>query len=157
MPKFDFGELKKKATAAAEKLAEKSVELAKSTAEKTKQLSAIARLNAEIMSEKENIKKAQLQIGKTYYELFREQPAEELAEYCIKIDAANEAIAAKQEQIKRLKEELAASGQPVPDDADDAGGSESGPDASVTTVEIEVTEETASGDEASGGEADENK
>ncbi len=115
MPKFDFGELRKKASAAAEKIAEKSLELAKTTAEKTKQLSAIARLNAEVLAEKDNIKRAQLQIGKLYYELFRERPAEELADLCIKIDAANEAIAAKQEQIKQLKAELAAGGLQAPD------------------------------------------
>jgi chromosome segregation ATPase len=137
MPKFDFGEIKKKASAAAEKIAEKSMELAKTTAEKTKQLSMIAKLNADILSEKDNIKKAQQQLGKTYYELFRDRPNDELAEFCIRIDAANEAILNKQEQIKQLKAELAASGQPVPEDAE-------AEEAETVTVKIEVeTEEPA--------------
>jgi ATP-dependent protease HslVU (ClpYQ) peptidase subunit len=134
MPKFDFGELKKKASAAAEKIAEKSMELAKTTAEKTKQLSMIAKLNADILSEKDNIKKAQQQLGKTYYELFRDRPNDELAEFCIRIDAANEAILNKQEQIKQLKAELAASGQPVPEDAE-------AEEAETVTVKIEVETE----------------
>ncbi len=68
--------LRKKAAASSELIAEKSIELAKATAEGAKNLSTIAKLNAEIMAEKENIRKAQMQIGKRYYELFKDNPAE---------------------------------------------------------------------------------
>lgn len=139
MAKFgNFDQLKKKAAAAAELIAEKSIELAKATAEGAKNLSTIAKLNAEIMAEKENIRKAQMQIGKRYYELFKDNPAEELADFCISIDSSREAILEKQEQINSIKAEMASKSEAVEAETEPVVDSQTEDEISV---EIEIIKE----------------
>jgi DNA-binding protein YbaB len=139
MAKFgNFDQLMKKAATAAEKIAEKSMEFAKATAEGAKNLSMVAKLNAEILGEKDNIRKAQMKIGKRYYELYKDNPAEELAEFCIKIDCAKETILEKQEQIKAIKAEMASRGEAV--DAETEPAAEDSDD-DIVSIEIEIIKE----------------
>ena len=70
---------------------------------KKKAAERIGVLNADILAEKDNIRKASLEIGKLYYEYFKADPHEPMKELCEKIAAANAAIEAKKAEIERLK------------------------------------------------------
>jgi ribosomal protein L10 len=76
---------------------------AKSAAEKTKTVARIGVLNADILAEKDNIRKASLEIGKLYYEYFKADPHAPMKELCDKIAASYAAIDAKKAEIERLK------------------------------------------------------
>ena len=98
-----FNDFLSKAGAAASKAAEKARDLAVATAAKTKQLSRIAKLNMDISSQKDTVKKAYTELGKLYYEAYHDDPAEGLAQVCQQIDMARAAIEALEEEIASLK------------------------------------------------------
>lgn len=100
-----FDEFKKSVGEAAEMLAEKAAGIAKVAAEKTKELAKIGKLNAEILAQKDDIRKAYQEIGKLYYEYFQVDPHEPMKAACEKIDAAMAIIADKQAEIEVLKAE----------------------------------------------------
>lgn len=86
-------------------VAVKTRDIAGNVADKAKDVSRIAKLNFEISSEKETIKKAYIAIGKLYYETYRNNPDGFFVQLCDEIDMANESIKAKEEEIAKLKEE----------------------------------------------------
>ncbi len=98
-----FEEFRKKAAEKAELIAGKASVFAKSAAEKTKTVARIGVLNADILAEKDNIRKASLEIGKLYYEYFKADPHAPMKELCDKIAASYAAIDAKKAEIERLK------------------------------------------------------
>ena len=63
----------------------------------------IAKLSAEIAGEKDKIKKAQLELGKKYYDICKENPAEPLKAECDIITYALDAIKTKKVMIEELK------------------------------------------------------
>lgn len=110
----DFNELKQKIketvdTAAdlAKDLAGKTADCAKGfaakTADTTKGVARIAKLNVEIGSEKETLKKAYAELGKLYYETSHNEPGCFFAQLCDEITLALENIAAKEAEIAELK------------------------------------------------------
>lgn len=99
----NFDEFKKVARDTAETIADKSVEFYKFAEEKTKIIAKITRLKTEIALEKNNIRKKYLEIGKKYYELYKDDPAEELKDFCVDITEATDRIELKKKQIEDIK------------------------------------------------------
>jgi hypothetical protein len=101
----NFDEFKKNAAKKAGIFAGRAAKLARAAAEKTKVTAKIGKLNAEILAEKDAIRKASQELGKIYYEYFKVDPHEPMKEACARIDAAYAAIAAKRAEIEELKAE----------------------------------------------------
>ena len=99
----NFEELKKKAAETAEMIADKSIELARIAADKTKCMAKIAKLKTEIISEKENLKKNYMQIGKLYYEAHKDEPEEAMAQACADIAVSLGIIDAKNMEIEAIR------------------------------------------------------
>ena len=109
-----FDELKKKAVDAAGTVAgkaveaagyvaDKSVEIAKIAAEKAIVLGKIAKLKTEISFENDTIKRTYNLLGRFYYEKFRENPDDEMAQAVADIDACFDRIDEKRREIESLK------------------------------------------------------
>ncbi len=81
----------------------KSAEIAGRFGRKAIELASIARLNAEIGLEKEKIRKAQLEIGKIYFEKCSDAPHPLLADCCDMIKSSLEAIDLKKQDIEAIK------------------------------------------------------
>ena len=106
---FDFNKLMQKTKETAEKVAGKSKDIAKNVADKTAMSGKVAKLSAEITSEKENLKKAYMELGKYYYEHYEdENPATE--ELLKAVNTSLELIEAKRVSIEELKAAIKASG-----------------------------------------------
>lgn len=103
MAKFD--EIKGLVIDTLGEVAVKTRDIAGNVADKAKDVSRIAKLNFEISSEKETIKKAYIAIGKLYYETYRNNPDGFFVQLCDEIDMANESIKAKEDEIAKLKED----------------------------------------------------
>jgi FtsZ-binding cell division protein ZapB len=126
---INFDELKQKAIDAVTVLSDKASEVYSKAEVKTKEIAKTTQLNAEIVREKNNIKKLTSELGSMYYQLFKDAPDESLAQLCAEITAANENIAALQKMIDEIK----------------ASGAED------DDVEVEiVTDEQADGEESCG-------
>jgi len=72
-------------------------------ARKTKNVSRIAKLNVDIASQRDTVKRIYREIGKLYYETHREDPESYFAQLCQEIDVSMESIAAMEAEIVRLK------------------------------------------------------
>ncbi len=81
----------------------KSAEIAGRFGRKAMELANIAKLNAEISLEKEKVRKAQLEIGKIYFEKCSDAPHPLLAGCCDKIKSSLEAIDLKKQSIEAIK------------------------------------------------------
>ena len=111
---MDFNELKNKVLStlgkgvdSAKDLAGKGVDGAKDLAGKGAEMvktgSRIAKLNMEISSEKENMKKAFLEIGKLYYDTHKDDPEGFFIQLCDEVAISEKNIADKQVEIDELK------------------------------------------------------
>lgn len=98
-----MADFRKKAGAFANRAAGKAKTFAIFAARKTKDMSHIAKLNVDIASERDTIKRAYSEIGKLYYETHREKPEGFFVQLCQEIDVAFETIAAKEAEIVRRK------------------------------------------------------
>ena len=87
----------------AENAAEKTKGFAEVAAEKAKAGARIAKLNMEISTEKDNMKKTYLEIGKLYYDTHKENPEGFFIQLCEEIALAEKNIADKQDEIASLK------------------------------------------------------
>ena len=101
-------------------------------ARKTKNVSRIAKLNVEIASERDSIKRTYNEIGKLYYETHREDPEAFFVQLCQEIDLSLEHISDMETEIVRLKAE------------DARGGGE--PDVEVEITGEDETETENTGD-----------
>ena len=99
---MDFDELKKKVAVTAGNVADKSVEVAKVVAEKTKILAIKAKLTAEIVAEKDTLRKAYRDLGKLYFDKFGADPADDLVQAVEAIKLSLEKISAKNAEIETL-------------------------------------------------------
>lgn len=118
----DFNELKDKLLAKlgqaaegakdiAEKVADGAKDVADKAADKAKVGSRIAKLNIEIATERDNMKKTYLEIGKLYYDTHRDDPDGFFIQLCDEISLAESNISEKEAEIAQLKESMkAASG-----------------------------------------------
>ena len=102
----NFDEIKQKTGETAEHIAAKSIKLAKTAAEKTKLVARISKLNADVISEKDALRRAYLDLGKLYYEKFKNDPDESLAEGCRKIASSLAVIAQCRTEIDECKDAL---------------------------------------------------
>ena len=107
---MDFNNLKNKllstigqASDGARDLAGKAGEGAKNLADKAKDMGRIAKLNMEIASEKENMRKAFTEIGRMYYDAHKDDPDTLFIQLCEEIALAEKNVADKENEISLLK------------------------------------------------------
>ena len=102
----EFDEIKETFLKKAVDVADKTKELAKTAADKAKNIARITRLTAEIAGEKDIIKKNYSELGRLYYAKYKEEPADNEFEQLIEeIKAAEERIEIKKAEIEELKAE----------------------------------------------------
>ena len=88
---------------AAEKAAGATRDFAEKAADKAKAGARIAKLNVEISAEKDNMKKTFIEIGKLYYETYKDAPEGFFIQLCEEIALAEQNIDEKQAEIEDLK------------------------------------------------------
>ena len=98
-----MADLGKKAGAFAGRAAGKAKNFALFTVRKTRDVSRIARLNVEIASERDSIKRNYSEIGKLYYEIHRDAPEGFFVQLCQEIDTSLASISAMESEIAHLK------------------------------------------------------
>ena len=110
----DFSELKNKFLSSIGKAADSGKEFAgkaadsgkdffEKAADKAKAGTRIAKLSVEIATEKENMKKAYLEIGKLYYDTHKDDPEGFFIQLCEEVALAQKNIADKEAEIEDLK------------------------------------------------------
>jgi hypothetical protein len=78
-------------------------DFAEKAADKAKDVARIAKLNMELSSEKDNIQKAYLEIGKLYYETRKDSPDGFFVQLCDEITLAGENISSIVSELEELK------------------------------------------------------
>lgn len=102
----DFNELKEKVMDTMGNVADKARDLAGVAADKAKQGARIAKLSTEISGEKENIKRAYIEIGKLYYENHRDDAEGFFVQLCEEITLAKDNIETKEAEVAQLKNSI---------------------------------------------------
>ncbi|MDR0935538.1 MAG: hypothetical protein LBM98_02515 [Oscillospiraceae bacterium] len=102
---MNFEEFKERATETAEFVAGKTVQFAKFAGEKVGTAAKVAKLNAEILAEKDNLRKAYARIGKLYVELYAATPHEDIAAELDIVHAAQSRIDELKTKIDDIKTE----------------------------------------------------
>ena len=85
------------------KIGDTITETGKTVGEKTKQVSSVAKFNAKIISSEHSISDNYTILGKYYYDTYKDNPAEEVAETVNSITASLETIADMKSQILAIK------------------------------------------------------
>lgn len=85
------------------KIGDTITETGKTVGEKTKQVSSVAKFNAKIISSEHSISDNYAILGKYYYDTYKDNPADEVAETVNSITASLEAIADMKSQILAIK------------------------------------------------------
>ena len=85
------------------KLGETITETGKTVGEKTKQVGNVAKLNAKIISSEHSISDNYTILGKYYYDTYKNNPDEEIAETVNSITASIDAIEEMKNQILAIK------------------------------------------------------
>lgn len=101
----NFDDIKRQTADTAEMIAGKSIQIAKKAAEKTKQLARITVIKAEILAEKDAIRKAYGKLGKLYYEIHGKEPEEPMAETVGLIDEGLKRIQEMRDKVEEIKAE----------------------------------------------------
>jgi len=127
---LDFGKVKELFTA----IKEKGTAAANVAADKTKDAARLAKLTMELNSEKDNLKKAYLELGKAFYEEHRSSAEGLAAQLCEEVAAVTSRIDSIQSELDGLKDSFKTA--EAPDFEDVVDGEE--PD-----ITVEVTEEDA--------------
>jgi hypothetical protein len=86
-----------------DKMSETITNTSKDVAKKAKELAEITSLNSKISSQEEVIRRYYINIGKTYYQNFKENPDNQFSEDIEKISAANDQIAEFKNKIQEIK------------------------------------------------------
>ncbi len=100
-----------------------------------KKLSRIAKLNMELSAERENAEKIYAEIGKLYYEVYRDEPGDFFAQLFKQVDFSQERIVAIQAELVDLKKKEEADFECVVESCEPE--SESDCDCGCTTSEAE--------------------
>lgn len=134
-----------------DKLGEKISSTSKDVAKKTKDLTEIAKINMQINSEEDKIKSKYLEVGKLYYQLYQDTPAEPFAELCNELTASINHIESSKRQILSIKgvEICANCGAEIPLDTSFCGScgakvQEEEPPQVVLLEVVEITEKHCS-------------
>lgn len=101
---INFDNIKSKVITAVGVAADTTKDIADKASDKARDVSRIAKLTFEIGSEKDVIKKAYSEIGKLYYDTYKENPEGFFIQLCDEVTLAMENIAAKEAEIATLKE-----------------------------------------------------
>lgn len=99
----DFSEIKNVVLSSIGKAADAGKGIANKAADKAKSGARIAKLTVEIASEKENMKKAYMEIGKLYYDTHKDDPEGFFIQLCDEVALAQKNIADKEAEIEELK------------------------------------------------------
>ena len=116
----NYDDLKKKAKDALDTLADASVDAYKVAEEKTRILARKTKLRAGIVNEKATIRRLSVELGKSYYEKYKDDGNAEFKQLCEEIKVAHENIAAKEDEIAALKyaADVKADDDPAPAEQD---------------------------------------
>jgi len=98
-------DFKKKVKDAFSTIADVSVEAYKLAEEKSRILAKKAKLNAGIANEKATIRRLNVEIGATYYKMYKDSPDDALKQQCEGVTAAYERIEQKQRELESLKKQ----------------------------------------------------
>ena len=122
----DFDEIKHKVGEAAEVVAEHAVNIARTAGEKITVAARVAKLSAEVISERDKIRRSHLRLGKLYVEQFADTPHDVMLADVEKVLQGRQRIAALNEEIERVKKEGATQpdyevydSDPIAEDDDD--------------------------------------
>ena len=99
----DFSEIKNAVLSFIGKAADAGKDIANKAADKAKSGARIAKLSMEIAGEKENMKKAYIEIGKLYYDTHKDDPEGFFIQLCDEVGLAQKNIADKEAEIEALK------------------------------------------------------
>ena len=114
-------------------LKEKGTEVASVAADKTKDAARIARLTVDMGTEKENLKKAYLELGKAFYEEKKDFAEGLFAQLCEEVTAVTARIGAMQREIDGLKDGFKPA--PEPDFEEVVASAEDEADITVEIIE----------------------
>ena len=99
----DFNALRDKVLVSLNTVAEKTKVVASTVADKAKDTAQIAKLNMEIASERDRIKKAYLELGKLYYDTHKDDPDGFFTQLCQEVTLSLSRVTALEDEIARLK------------------------------------------------------
>jgi len=99
----NYDDFRKKAKDALDTLADVSVEAYRLAEEKARVFAKRAKLTAGIANERAVIRRLKVEIGGTYYKLYKDTPDEALKQQCEEITASLDRIAAKQRELEELR------------------------------------------------------
>jgi len=114
MSNANYDEFKKKAKETLDTIADASVDAYKLAEEKARILAKKTKLRAGIVNDKATIRRLNVELGGTYYKLFKDAPAPELESLCAEITDAYEKIAEKEQEIEELKNITIAKAEEAP-------------------------------------------
>ena len=84
-------------------ISKKITKATQTVAQKTKDVTGVAKLNISILEEEKKINKAYAEIGKLYVEKFADNADESMAEFIATVKGAEDKISEYKEQIKEIK------------------------------------------------------
>ena len=99
----NYDEFMKKAKDALDTIADVSVEAYKHAEEKARVFARKAKLNAGIANERAVIRRLKVELGGTYYKLYKDAPVEDLKPLCEEITDALDRIADRQRELEELR------------------------------------------------------
>ena len=114
----DFSEIKNVVLSSIGKAADAGKGIANKAADKAKSGARIAKLTVEIAGEKENMKKAYMEIGKLYYDTHKDDPEGFFIQLCDEVALAQKNIVDKEAEIEELKAAEEAEGTEIEIDID---------------------------------------
>ena len=100
---MDINEIKDKVISSLGTAVDAGKDLAGKAADKAKAGARIAKLNMEISTEKENLRKTYIEIGKLYYDTHKDDPEGFFIQLCDEVALSEKNIADKQAEIDELK------------------------------------------------------
>jgi len=110
----NYDELKKIAKETLDTIADASVDAYKVAEEKARILARKTKLRAGIVNEKATIRRLNVELGSSYYNLYKDDPAPEFEDICEDISGAYERIALKEKEIEELKTNAAGNAEQAP-------------------------------------------
>jgi len=99
----NYDEFKKKAKETLDTIADVSVDAYKMAEEKARILAKKTKLRAGIVNDKATIRRLSVELGSTYYKMYKDNPAPEFEKICVEITGAYERITDKEKEIEELK------------------------------------------------------
>ncbi len=109
-------------------LTEKVTEFINTVADKAREYGEVARLQALIKAEEAKKQEYYYNLGKKYYEMYKDAPASDLMEYMGKLVAADEKIADYKEDLKAASSKEETEESVKPEDSDTASSEDSAPE-----------------------------